>query len=351
MHVWELSVPYDGRARGRSKKDRFVDIFLHKILIWEEIRSFQSVLCHKDALLGSSDKFYCINENKSVQTITTVQWTLMISMKTAGFISVAWLLFQAPTNGFSFRESNRSNTRPLANDINHSIHQNNGDVDSSVGKKYSADRRSIIRGLLPTTLLFASTVTMNPKAAIAGIDVSGLRVEGTPKITSPPPPAPRSADGIIELAGIQYTPAAMILQLAEQTASMEGMMKSSASDVMAKKSRKERIEAGSEGKGPGVVARGDLTQSVGIMVKNSKIATIAPQAAVTLQGIPEYLSSKSPSTDMSFDEYLTVAKKYEQTREDLRVAFEKLPEEDQLEGRKIVRAIRKRDMERMEAMQ
>ncbi len=271
-------------------------------------------------------------------------------MKTAELISVGCLLFASPTNGFSFRESNCRSTCSLTHSIDVPIQterrKNIGNTDSIIGEECSTNRRSVI-----WAVLVASTVVMNPNAAVAGIDVSGLRVEGTPKILSPPPPAPSSTEGIIELAGVQYTPAAMILQLAEQTASMEGMMKASASDVMAKKSRKERIEAGSQGKGPGMVARGDLTQSVGIMVKNSKIATVAPQAAITLQGIPEYLSSKSPSTDMSFDEYLTVAKKYEEAREDLRVAFEKLTEEDQLEGRNIVRAIRKRDMERMDAMQ
>ena len=225
------------------------------------------------------------------------------------------------------------------------------DKNSMAKDQSSTSRRSMIRGVLPAAFLLAPAVVSNPRVASAGIDVSGLPIEGTSKLSSPPPPSPRSSNGNIELAGVQYTPAAMILQMAEQTASMEGMMKASASDVLAQKSRKERVEAGSQGKGPGVVARGDLTQSVGIMAKNSKIATIAPQAAITLQGIPEYLSDKSPSTDMSLEEYLTVSKKYEQAREELRVAFERMSEEDQLEGRQIVRAIRKRDMERMAAMQ
>jgi len=142
----------------------------------------------------------------------------------------------------------------------------------------------------------------------------------------------------------------MILQMAEQTASMEGMMRASASDMQGK-SRKERIEAGSQGKGPGLVSRNDLTQSVAVMVRNSKIATIAPKAAITLQAIPDYLSNKSPTTDMTFDEYLTVANKYNDAREDLRIAFENMPSEDQDEGKQIVRAIRRRDMERMAAMQ
>jgi len=210
----------------------------------------------------------------------------------------------------------------------------------------------MIRCVLPTAALFASVVVSNPSAANAGIDISGLRVEGTPKISSPAPISSSiSSNGVIELAGVKYTPAAMILLMAEQTASMEGMMKASASDVQGQKSRQERVEAGSQGKGPGVVARTDLTQSVGIMVKNSQIATIAPMAAITLQGIPGYLSKKNPITDMTFDEYLTIAKKYEEAREDLRIAFEKMSQEDQQEGKQITRAIRKRDMERMTEMQ
>ncbi len=281
----------------------------------------------------------------------------MALMNTAAVISLCCLLLSVLTNGFSFSERNPRHSCRSTKFTHRSVSlekTNTQDYDGRMfmitGEDCSRKRRSMIRGVLSAAVLFAS----DPNAANAGIDVSGLRVEGTPNPSSPSLPAPKSENGTsgtIELAGIKYTPAAMILQMAEQTASMEGMMKASASEMMSKKSRQERVEAGSKGTGPGVVTRGDLTQSVGIMVKNSKIATIAPQAAITLQGIPEYLSSKSPTTDMSFDEYLTVAKKYEQAREDLRVVFETMPEQDQLEGKQIVRAIRKRDMERMTEMQ
>eukprot|EP00531_Pseudo-nitzschia_arenysensis_P004925 CAMPEP_0116150656 /NCGR_PEP_ID=MMETSP0329-20121206/19668_1 /TAXON_ID=697910 /ORGANISM="Pseudo-nitzschia arenysensis, Strain B593" /LENGTH=282 /DNA_ID=CAMNT_0003647193 /DNA_START=268 /DNA_END=1116 /DNA_ORIENTATION=+ len=281
----------------------------------------------------------------------------MSMKKKAALAVVSCLLSVVPTNGFSFRERNYRNpwrstkfTTRLFSSEEINMRECDSDQVSNANDEYDISRRSTIRGAVPAAVLIASTVVSDPKAAHAAIDVSGLRVEGTPKPSSPPPPAPSSSSGVIELAGIQYTSAAMILQMAEQTASMEGMMKASASEIMAKKSRQERIEGGSKGTGPGVVTRGDLTQSVGIMVKNSKIATLAPQAAITLQGIPEYLSTKSPTTDMSFDEYLTVAKKYEQAREDLRVVFEKMSEQDQMEGKQIVRAIRKRDMERMAEM-
>lgn len=232
-----------------------------------------------------------------------------------------------------------------------------GEDDDDDKPSPGTSRRSMVmKGFLPATSLFAVAMLSNPLVASAGIDVSGLRVEGTtrppPQLVSPPPPEPSNTNAnIIELAGVRYTPAAMMLQMAEQTASMEGMMKASATDVQLQKTRKERVEAGSQGTGPGVVTRENLTQSVGVMVRNSKIATIAPGAAITLQGIPEYLSKKPPNTDMTFDEYLTVAKKYEQARDDLKVAFETMSQEDQQEGRQIVRAIRRRDMERMAEMQ
>jgi hypothetical protein len=253
------------------------------------------------------------------------------SINTAAFVAVGYLfLLSTPANGFSFRKAHLQKSWLSSNTADLSICCEDTSAPGSDGSISS--RRSMIRYVLPAAALFASTVVSNPSAANAGIDVSGLRVEGTPG-TSSPPPISSSSNGIIELAGVKYTPAAMILQMAEQTASMEGMMKAFASDVQGQKSRQERVEAGSQGKGPGVVFRADLTRSEGIMVKNSQIATIAPRAAITLQGIPYYLSKKSPTTDMTFDEYLTIAKKYEEAREDLRIAFEKMSQEDQQEGK------------------
>ena len=51
-------------------------------------------------------------------------------------------------------------------------------------------------------------------------------MEGTAPLVSPPPHEPVvNPENVIELARIQYTPAAMILELSEQTASMDRMMK------------------------------------------------------------------------------------------------------------------------------
>jgi len=185
---------------------------------------------------------------------------------------------------------------------------------------------------------------MNPSPAVAGIDVSGLRAEGTSK---PFPPSANDPTGTrIELAGISYTKAAMVLQMAEQTASMEGMMRASASDIQKGKTTMDRFRAGSEGQGPGVIGRNDLVKSVGVMVKNSKIDSIAPAAAITLNKIPRLLLSDIKK-DMTIDEYVTVAGTYEAAREDLRKSFEQMSPEEQQEGKKMMRALRARDEEQM----
>lgn len=157
---------------------------------------------------------------------------------------------------------------------------------------------------------------------------------------------PTTADGstTIDLAGLSYTPAAMMLQLAEQTASMEGMLRASASETKSL-SRVERIDAGSKGKGPGVVSRRDLLQSVDIMVNNSKVASLAPTAALTLGGIPRIVNGGTG--DMRDDEYLAVADYYKAAREDLRLAFERLEPEKQAEAKTFVRQIRAKDEERL----
>mmetsp|Transcript_48082 Transcript_48082/g.57986 ORF Transcript_48082/g.57986 Transcript_48082/m.57986 type:complete len:250 (+) Transcript_48082:119-868(+) len=206
----------------------------------------------------------------------------------------------------------------------------------------NSSRRDLLR--LTGTLAFG-TFLPSPSSAI---DVSGLRVEGQPPPLLSPPITPSSTKNIIELAGVSYTPAAMILQMAEQTASMEGVMKASASEMDASKTKTQRIDAGSKGLGPGVIQRTDLTKSVDIMVKNSKLGTIAPNAAVTLTGIPRVLAASGG--DMSKEEYLAVGRFYEAAREDLKRAFEGLSENEQTEGRSIVRRLRARDEERMQQM-
>jgi len=195
-----------------------------------------------------------------------------------------------------------------------------------------AQRRRLITGIF-------AAFCISFKAA--AIDVSGIRVEGS-SVTRE---NNKGNEGNIDLAGITYTPAAMILQMAEQTASMEGMMKVSASDSKTK-TKVQRIVAGSKGEGPGVVVRTDLVRSVDVMVTNSKVASFSPAAAVSLRGISRIVNGGTG--DMNQDEYLAVARQYEAAREDLRRAFESLSSEKQAEGKMIMRGLRAKDEERMQ---
>jgi len=201
------------------------------------------------------------------------------------------------------------------------------------------NRRTMIKTLLP--LLAALYLT--PSSASAGIDVSGLRVEGGGSSSNASTTTNNTNN--IQLAGITYTPAAMMLQMAEQTASMEGIMRESALETKTK-TKPQRIEAGSKGEGPGVVGRGDLVQSTDLMIRNSRIAEIAPVAAMTLRGIPRIV--EGGKGDMTKDEYLAVAKQYDAAREDLRRAFESMTVEEQMVGKSIVRKLRAKDEEQLE---
>jgi len=151
----------------------------------------------------------------------------------------------------------------------------------------------------------------------------------------------------IKLAGITYTPAAMILQMAEQTASMEGIMRQSAKEVEAKLTEQQRDERGANNLGPGVIGRGDMIGSIDVMIKNSQIASIpgGGEAASTLRAIQ--VVAKTGKGPLSGDEYELMAKQYAAAREDLRRAFEAMTPEAQAEGKVIVRGVAKQDAARM----
>ena len=200
----------------------------------------------------------------------------------------------------------------------------------------SLPRRQLHRRGFVSTL---STLTIGSAAlpSYAAIDVSSLRQEGTPVVVVD------SSRETINLAGVTYTKAAMILQLAEQTSSMEGMMKVSAEEASTL-SKFERIARGVKGEGLGVIDRSGLTRSVDVLVENSKLATIAPSAALRLREIPRILASSKG--DMTSDEYTAVAAEYARARDDLKGAFDALPEDEKEEGLKIVRILRTKDAEK-----
>ena len=121
------------------------------------------------------------------------------------------------------------------------------------------------------------------------------------------PQAALSADEI-KLAGISFTPAAMLLQMAEQTASMEGIMRQSAKEINAQFTEQQRDERGANNLGPGVIGRVDMVKSIDVMITNSKISTIpgGSEAASTLRGIQ--VVAKTGSGALTADEYELMAK-------------------------------------------
>ena len=165
-----------------------------------------------------------------------------------------------------------------------------------------------------------------------------------------PRPATAKA-GNIELGGVTYTPAAMILQLAEQTAAMEGIMRQSAKEIQANMTLQQREYAGQTNQGPGVVGRNDMVRSIDTMITNSKLETIpnSGEAVGTLRAVQ--FTAKSSKGPLSIDEYVSMARLYSAARDELRRAFEAMSAEEQAEGRAIVRRLRAQDDARMRQME
>lgn len=231
-------------------------------------------------------------------------------------------------------------------------------------RKIKNTRRSFLKDETSKTLasvaiaILTSTTMIPTESVLAKIDVSGIRVEAAMTGTVGAPLAATvtssgSTVDTIELAGISYTPAAMILQMAEQTASMEGMMRASVQDIQSGKTTKERVENGSKGTGPGVVRRQDVTSSVRIMIANAKVSLIAPRAGAVLEEIPAFLNRNNGEApaELSAMEYQIVAAKYAASRDEFQTAFLGLSPEAQAEGRKTVRALRAQDEQRMREQQ
>ena len=136
------------------------------------------------------------------------------------------------------------------------------------------------------------------------------------------------------------TAAAVVLQLAENTAAMQGMLVQSAKD-MTTMSESERIDAGMP-----VIRREDLVRSVDIMLRNSDLANIpkGDEAAATIYGITGI--AKAGEGPLTRDECIAVARQYSAARAELKVVFDALTVEQQEEGKAITRRLRERDDER-----
>ena len=165
------------------------------------------------------------------------------------------------------------------------------------------------------------------------------------------PPAAFATEKAIDVLGFAYTPTAMVLQLAEQTASMEGIMRESAKEAETM-TLEQRDQAGGNAMGPGVIGRGDMIQSVDVMIKNSQLETSIPNgrdAAATLRGIQ--IIARGRKGELSKDEYVLMAAVYSATRDELRKLFEASTPEERAEGKAIVRKLAAKDNERMRAME
>ena len=113
-------------------------------------------------------------------------------------------------------------------------------------------------------------------------------------------------------------PAEMILDVAENTDAMEGLMRESARE--AKAGRQPEIK------------RGDMVKSVNVMLTNSELSSIgADEAARDLRRIADI--ARARSGPLRSDEFLSMAKAYSDARSDLRRSFEALPRKEQMAGK------------------
>ena len=141
----------------------------------------------------------------------------------------------------------------------------------------------------------------------------------------------------------------MLLQMAENTASMEGILRQSAKEA-ASLTERQRDERGASNAGPGVITRIDMASSIDVMIKNSQLTSITGgnEAASTLRVVQ--VIAKTGKGNLSADDYELMAKQYAAAREDLRRAFEAMPPEAQANGKAFVRELRAKDMARMREM-
>jgi len=137
-------------------------------------------------------------------------------------------------------------------------------------------------------------------------------------------------------------PAAVVLQIAETTASIQGMLMQSVKDMddLTEQQRKD------VGRWP-PINRNELKKSVDVLLSNSRLATMpnGSEAAGILNGVK--LTANAGSGAITRDEYIIMAKQFGQTRDALRKVFELFSEAQQAEGRAIVREQIAADEERI----
>jgi len=123
---------------------------------------------------------------------------------------------------------------------------------------------------------------------------------------------------------------AIVLQVAENTAAMQGMMVQSAKDAETL-TVQQRIEAGRR-----PINRGEIAASIDVIIKNSKISALpnGGDAADMLRGVK--IIAAVGQGELSGDEYKAMARQYERARDELKKVFDALPADQQAEGKAIV---------------
>lgn len=137
-------------------------------------------------------------------------------------------------------------------------------------------------------------------------------------------------------------PAAVVLQVAETTATLEGMMRQSVKDMddLTDQQRKD------VGRWP-PIGRAELKGSVDVLLRNSKLATLpkGDEAAGVLGGVK--LIVGSGNSPLSKEEYLIVASQYSKARDACRAVFESFTAAQQAEAKEIVRKLQTETKERI----
>ena len=123
-------------------------------------------------------------------------------------------------------------------------------------------------------------------------------------------------------------PAAVILRVAEVTSYQEDLLRRAASY-----SDDDRERAGYS------FGRNQFVQSVDILLKNTNLAALpgCTVPALTLNEVRVIATQGSGA--LTTAEYLSMASRYSRARDELRVAFEAMPEKEQATGKSIVRRL------------
>ena len=134
-------------------------------------------------------------------------------------------------------------------------------------------------------------------------------------------------------------PAAAVLQVAESTSSIQGMLLQSVKD-MDSLTEQQRKDAG---RWP-PITRNELKQTVDVLLANAKLPN-GSEAAGILNGVK--LITNAGAGAITRDEYTIMAKQFGQTCDALKKVFDSFSEAQQAEGRAIVRKLRADDAERV----